>query len=255
MKILISAALLLTSVVSVAVAAASQKESIKLQQGNFVSLVGPVDSGSITATILGLEAAPTDKPILFINSGGGEVQAGLELVQYLKTTNKTVTCVANIAISMAQQILQHCHNRVGTEYNVMMQHRVALGAQGSPDQIIGLVEAIKQIETQMNKESARRIGISLGEFQRKVSGEWWTAGEESLKQNIVDKLALVSCASELYKIKTKKVLSLGIFSLPVIENGCPLIPLQVDNEVERNYTAEELKQIQYILNPASRKEK
>lgn len=255
MKILISAALLLASVMGVAIAAAPKTQVINLEKGNFVSLIGPVNSESIVTTILELESMATQTPILFINSGGGEVHAGLDLVQYLKTTKKRVTCVASVAISMAQQILQHCHKRVGTEYNIMMQHRVALGAQGSPDQIIGLTKAIEQIETQMNKESAKRIGIPLESFQQKVKGEWWTAGEESLRLNIVDSLANISCTSELYKVERLKKIGNGFFSADVIENGCPLIPLKLAPAAGKVYTIDEQKQIQYLLNPASRREK
>ena len=61
-----------------------------------------------------------DNPIyLYINSHGGEVVAGNNLINYLLYNNKNIICIANYAASMAFAILQACNKRYGTKYLIM----------------------------------------------------------------------------------------------------------------------------------------
>lgn len=225
-KIIIGALLALSPAV---VADTLDKGVITLTSTNHVSLAGEVNEDTITKVILELSGSTAPVTYLYINSFGGSVFAGNRLIQYFTTTEKKIVCVAQVAISMAHQILQACQTRVGTPDNVLMQHRMTAGAQGNVDQMTGLTEVLRKLEIQLNTISANRIGISLVEFFKKVNLEWWTFGKQSKELNIVDKISHVGCEESLYKIDKPEVIRISMFSIPILVNACPLVPIRLDS--------------------------
>lgn len=243
-KFLIASLFLLMPFISIS---AAQQKSIELSKSNHVVLAGLVDDESITKVILSLEDSKAATTYLFIESPGGQVLAGLKLINYLKTTEKNIECIAEVAISMAHQILQHCKKRIGTPNNLLMQHRISSGAKGNPDEITSQNEISRQMELQLNEESANRIGISLAEFIKKVSSDWWSFGNASKKQNLVDIISLVKCSSELYSQKTKSSVTSPLGQIPVILNGCPLVPPTLDVSRAGTMSPEEVLKIKAFL--------
>lgn len=238
----------LLSLTTCAMADVPQKGVITLTETNHAALTGEVDDNAITDIILKIESSKEKTIYLFINSPGGSVLAGNRLIQYMATSDKSIICVAQIAISMAHQILQHCPHRIGTPDNVMMQHRMTAGVQGNVDEMSGLNNVFRQMEIQLNTQSAKRVGVSLEEFFKKVNLNWWTYGPDSKAQGMIDAISHVKCAPSLYLKETSKVvIIMGIFRVPVIQNGCPLVPLRVDESKLKGVNSEEVEKLKNIL--------
>lgn len=90
--------------------------SIALKKDNFVSLREAIDEGVSSRLLakLSLIEEKHDTIYLYINSPGGEVTAGLEIVNYIKSLqerSKQVICIAHNAMSMAFVIFQYCSQR------------------------------------------------------------------------------------------------------------------------------------------------
>ena len=230
MKIL---TLLVLLVLTINVGAAAVPAVINLTETNHATLIGEVEPDSITKVILKLNSIKEETAYLFIDSPGGSVLAGHVLIEYFSTSKKNIVCVAKMAISMAHQILQACPHRVGMTTNILMQHRMTAGVQGNPDNMAGLLSVLTKMEIQLNTMSAKRIGVSIDEFFKKVSKEWWTFGSESKKLNIVDDIRHVSCDATLYAKETKANVQIMVFTVPVIISGCPLIPVRIDESAKR----------------------
>lgn len=240
MKLLITMATALTLLcASLAIASSASPnpaipkyDSVEFTKDNFVTLIGDVDNTSIDSLIVNIEKAKADSVYIYIDSPGGDVLAGVKLIEYFSTTKKNITCVAKVAISMAHQIMQACPVRLGTPHNVMMQHRMAAGVKGSVNQMQGLLTVLSNMERQLNTMSANRIGIPLEVFYAKVTQEWWTFGPESKELNIIDDIKNIRCSAELYKTETKTVVVQQGQTFNVILNGCPLVDMKEDTSVK-----------------------
>jgi len=202
--------------------------TITLTKDNHVTLRGDIEDKLIDDTILEIERSKQKNLYLFIESNGGSVFAGIKLLEYLDHTDKKITCIANTAISMAHQIMQHCQIRAGTPTNIMMQHRMSSAAKGSINVMEGLLNVFTKLEAHLNETSAARIGVTLEYFVQKTTAEWWTFGKESRELNMVDKILAVKCSADLYSTTYKRRVAQDGVYFSVLVNGCPLVSMIED---------------------------
>ena len=199
-------------------------KTIELTSKNHTALLGPVTTESITQVISDLNSLDSPELFIYIDSPGGDVFAGLILINYILTSDRKISCVANSAASMAHQILQVCHTRIGTEHNVLMQHKLATTVQGNPQDIAGQLGIMQSLEEYLDTMSSKRIGITLQEYQRRTAQPWYTFGRKSLEQNVIDKISLVKCSKELYNKHYTKDVNTFLGTIKLTYNGCPLLP-------------------------------
>lgn len=205
------------------------QDKIVLTESNLVVFEGEVESTIVGKTILALETNQSKEIYLYINSPGGSIIEGIKLVQYLKNTQKNIVCVADFAASMAHAILESCPKRVGTETNLLLQHKASMTAEGSASEITGQLKVLRGLELYLNVLEAKRVGKTLEEFQQLTTLPWVTFGEESVKEKLLDSIAVVTCSPELYKkstIETGRSL-FGIVSRTT--NACPLVPQFIES--------------------------
>lgn len=221
---LLTPLLLLLGIITVSATALDTHKTVIFTSTNVVTLNTEVDNESVTSTILALESSTSPELYLYIDSPGGSVIDGIVLVNYLQHSKKPIQCVASYAASMAHAILEACPLRFGTSTNVLMQHKISGGASGSPSEIEGVVKIMKSLENFLNIMESKRIGITVEEFARRTSLPWYTTGEESVKENVIDAIVDVSCDASAYKINIDKTVKIGPFAFKVRYNGCPLLP-------------------------------
>lgn len=186
----------------------------KLRPGNHAYLIGTVNTQSVNQVIDTMTEITSSHLILYLNSPGGLVEDGDKLISYLKYrqgTGTNITCIAEMAHSMAFHIMQHCHLRLVTPSAKMMQHQVSLGLHGELSKVNSYLSMINQISHRLTKESSYRIGMSVEHFQQKIMSDWWLSGTDIVTANVADAVALVGCHAS-----TKA----NTVNLPVFE--CPL---------------------------------
>lgn len=162
---------------------------------------------------------------LFIESPGGSVFAGIGLIQALKDSGKTFTCVVKEAASMAFIFVQSvCTDRVATPTSVFMQHQATYGVNPLPDeQVTNYLRFIQSMLAQLDKEQADRLGITVTELKEKTRSDWWLYGDEILANRAADRYAKVTCTPELTAEVYQEVEQVFFFTVTVEKSRCPLV--------------------------------
>lgn len=173
---------------------------IVLTQSNHATLIGEVTGQSVKETIDKLRKLDNSKTrYLYINSPGGEVQTGIRLVNYLQSAEgKGIICVADTAISMAMVSMQACETRVTTPNATFMSHGIAGGVQGYTRKVESDLTIMKGFDYILAKIQAERMGITVEELRKRQNEEYWIIGSEAIiAANAADKVAKVSCGSDM----------------------------------------------------------
>lgn len=170
-------------------------QHIELTSENSAGLVTDVNSESVFYTIKKLnELDKTKTRYLYIESPGGEVISGLDLVEYLRSDDgKGIVCVANKAASMAFVTLQSCETRLVVETTLLMSHGISGGTGGDVHTIKKQLEFMEKLETMLLELIANRIGISVETLRSRQNPEWWIVGaKEAIKEGAADGIASVT---------------------------------------------------------------
>lgn len=204
---------------------------IELTEKNTVLLIGEVNSRSVAKVIADIEAIKDSAKIvyLYIDSPGGEIMSGLELITYLKGLNNVET-ITKFAASMASAIVEH---NKGKRYilsnGVLMFHRAAGGVSGQFEdgELESRLALWKKIVRGMEKVNAERMKLTLEEYKKLVVNEYWIYGEESIDKNASDALVSISCSEGLKKA-THEITVLSIFGEQSYKiSKCPLLKLPI----------------------------
>lgn len=164
-------------------------QKVVLTVDNTATLTTAVTDTSVNYAIDTLDSLDKTKPrYLLIESPGGEVIAGLNLVEYLRSdAGKGVICIANKAASMAFVTLQSCETRLVTQTTLLMSHGVSGGLSGDLHTIEQQLKFMEQLENMLFNLIANRLGITVEALKAKQRPEWWMVGsEEALKNNAAD---------------------------------------------------------------------
>lgn len=167
----------------------------RLLKDNIVFLGGPIDdhvANLVIAQLLFLQSEDPKKEIsLYINSGGGQVHAGMAIIdtmQHVKNDISTV-CVG-MAASMAAVILS-CGTK-GKRYALpnseVMIHQPHGGTEGQASDIEISAKHILKIRANLNKMLAKNTGQSLSKIDKDVDRDFFMDAEEAKKYGIVDQV-------------------------------------------------------------------
>lgn len=178
---------------------------------------------------------------LFLNTPGGSIQAGLELIEFLKGLNRPVHTVTLFSASMGFQLVQHLGKRYILKYGVLMSHKAAGGFRGEfgggdsqIDSRYGLW--LRRLNT-MDKQTVKRTKgkKNLKQYQSEYDNELWLNGEESVKNGYADSVVSVKCGESLNGTNSKDIRGLG-FNLIVSFDNCPIrtYPVSIKANVRTN---------------------
>jgi ATP-dependent Clp protease protease subunit len=156
-------------------------------------LSGDVDDEMATslATWLRLAAASTKDVTIEINSPGGEVEAGWDIIDSIRDSGLTTHCkVTRTAASMAAVILQACSTREMTKSSRIMHHEAAGGGliSGRKELYRNLSEDLRTLSRTMAEYAVRRMKITVEVYEAHTSGglDWWITWDEALAVGAVD---------------------------------------------------------------------
>ena len=109
---------------------------------------------------------------------------------------------------------------------------MSLGIDGNIENINTYLEFIKQIDVELNKLQAERIGLSEESFKRRIENDWWIHGPDAKKNFVVDEVVLINCHQDLHgKFETLEVSTMfGPVKLKYTK--CPLsrYPVEVEHD-------------------------
>lgn len=215
-------------------------ELIHLNSLNTVTLRGPVESDSISALEIELNAAIATRhnktyPIyLVVDSPGGDLVEGLSFIEHAKVLSNIRT-VTIFAASMASGIVEGLPGlRLITGNGQLMFHRAAGGFSGYFE--IGEVESrlamAQNMVLGMENTNAKRLGLTLEEYKRKAITELWIPANTAIQQKAADKVIDIVCSQELVDSRKEVVVESMFGSSEYIFSGCPTIrsPLKSDKK-------------------------
>jgi ATP-dependent protease ClpP protease subunit len=245
-KLLIILALALMTVVSYS------QETITLTSDNTAVLNGPVDFESGSDVIQQIEKLArkgrSKAPIyLYMHTPGGNVQAGIEMLEALKGSRRPVHTITSFAASMGFQIVQQLGTRYILDSGTLMSHHASGGIDGEiggkePSQIKSRLQYWEKIIERMDKHTVGRTNgkQTLDQYRNAYDHELWTSGSDAVDSGYADTVVVVSCDSSLDGW-SKKTMTMNTFMGPVSleydTDNCPLNSSPKNVNVKSNSTS------------------
>lgn len=170
----------------------------KLLDDRIVFLNGGVDevsSNLIISQLLYLESVDNEAPIyLYINSPGGSVYAGLQIIDTMNFINAPVyTVCTGIAMSMGFAILTSGEKgyRYALKNATLMCHRVSSGSRGNIQEMEIDMEETKRLDNLLTDMIAKNIGMTTKKYLKYVIQDHFLTSYEGLKfgsEGVIDKV-------------------------------------------------------------------
>jgi ATP-dependent Clp protease, protease subunit len=181
-------------------------ETVQLNESNTVYLKDVVYSESVTQAMAELaKRESNEEPVIYLvlDTPGGSVFAGLNLIHYLKGYKKPVKTITTFAASMGFQIAQgNPGDRLIVDTGVLMSHPMSGGMGGeigeglSLDNRIGYIKEV--VKTMDAAVVARTKGkADLASYQKAYDNELWTTGQQAVDKGYADAVTQLSCSPEL----------------------------------------------------------
>ena len=167
----------------------------RLLKDRIIFLGTPIDAqvaNSVVAQMLFLEAQnPKAEIKLYINSPGGEIDAGLAIydtMQYVQAPVSTI--VVGLAASMAAVILAAGEpgRRFALPNSRVMIHLPRGGAQGQATDIAIRAEQILKMRDKLNRILAEHTGQPLERVAQDTDRDFWLDAEEARAYGLVDRV-------------------------------------------------------------------
>lgn len=170
----------------------------KLLEERIIFLNGAVHEVSanlIISQLLYLESVDKEAPIhLYINSPGGSVYAGLQIIDTMNFIKpKVFTTATGIAMSMGFAILTAGEpgHRYALPNATMMAHRVSSGAEGNIQDLRVSMEETERLDDLLATMIASNIGMNKKKYLRKIVQDCFLTAEDSLTfgdKGVIDKI-------------------------------------------------------------------
>lgn len=210
----------------------AKSDVVTMEESDTVLLRDEVNDASVGAVIKQLRALDqkgSDKPIyLFLDTPGGDIQAGLDLIQAAKSLHRPVNTITSFAASMGFQIAQNLNDRLITENGVLMSHHARGGVQGEfggsgKSQLDSRYSFwLKRLRELDEKTVSRTKGKqTLKSYQESYENELWLNGQEAVDGGYADRVVGLRCGKSLSGSTIQTVNFLGL-EFKVIFSKCPL---------------------------------
>jgi ATP-dependent Clp protease, protease subunit len=167
----------------------------RLLKERIIFLGGPIDTDTanlIVAQLLFLASEDPKKDIsLYINSPGGEVYAGMAILDTMNHIQPDVSTVCvGMAASMGAVLLSA--GSKGKRYALpnaeIMIHQPLGGAQGQATDIEITAKQILKLRDRLNKMLAKNTGQSLKKIESDVDRDYHMDADEAKTYGIIDKV-------------------------------------------------------------------
>jgi len=134
-----------------------------------------------------MEAKSTERILLALNSPGGSVVDGAELISQMQASKAPVDTVClKLCASMAAITHSYGVKRYALDKAILMFHPASGGAQGQVPNMLSLLKTITRYVDKMNANIINRSNFTKDEFERLVAYELWIDSEDALKRGLID---------------------------------------------------------------------
>lgn len=231
---------------SISMANATARKEIVLTKDNTL-ILNQAFTGQSVSTLIG-QAKKLDAnmksgyPIyLFLNTPGGSVQAGLELIEFFRGVNRPVHTITLFAASMGWQLVQNLGQRYVLQYGVLMSHKASGGFRGEfgggGSQLDSRYHLWLRRLGMLDQQTVDRTNgkKTLKQYQSEYDNELWLNGAEAVERGYADAVVNIRCDNTLEGTTSNEVRAFG-FNIAVDFDKCPLrtSPVSVTSELRTN---------------------
>jgi len=167
----------------------------RLLKDRIVFLGTPIDAqvaNTIVAQLLFLDAQNPNQEIrLYINSPGGEVDAGLAIYDTMQFVRAPVsTIVIGMAASMAAVILAAGEKgrRYALPHSKVMIHQPWGGVRGTASDIAIQAQEILKAKKLLNEILAQHTGQPLEKVERDTDRDYYLSAQEAMEYGLIDQV-------------------------------------------------------------------
>jgi ATP-dependent Clp protease protease subunit len=237
-KILLTLFMLFSFVANAGTKATTNNKVLTLTERNTLVLRNVVDTQSVAtiqvaASKLSQNLSKNENIYLFLDTPGGEIDAGNQLIATLKGLPQRVNTVTNFAASMGFITAQSLGTRYILPQGVLMSHRASGGARGQiPGELNTRVNFFTEMLDAQDEEIATRVGMTKKAYQQMIVNEYWVYGKKAVASKMADEIILVRCNKSLSEGKVEETIQTFFGPVRVTYSTCPLItaPLEVSFE-------------------------
>lgn len=212
-------------------------KEIVLTEDNLLILDDEVSQSSVGKIIQDARKLDQELPsgyplILFLRTPGGDIDAGLQLIEFFQSINRPVNTVTLFAASMGFQIVQHSGTRYIMKYGELMSHQAAGGFRGSfshgksqfDSRYLHWLETIKLMDLKTVERTHGKQ--TLDSYQSAYEHELWRRGDDAVKEGYADEVVTVRCSKSISGVNSQVFDFMGM-QIAVDFDKCPLITAPV----------------------------
>ncbi len=177
---------------------------------NFDAFIGGVNFSSAETVLGDLKKAAKEKRLekeitIGINSPGGSVHAGLEILaemKYLQSKGYKLKCYVGNAYSMGFVLLAFCDERIGKSTSTFMHHLTQVGYHRPKRTKHNkkIFKALDFFDGLLAKDIEKRLKLKDKELYKIIENDKWWSAKDALKANIIDKIEDFTFYQKKYKI-------------------------------------------------------
>lgn len=175
---------------------------------------------------------PTGEPLyLVIDSGGGSIEAGIELIENLNTLNRPVRTITIFSASMGFQTVQGVKgNRLVLENGTLMSHKARGFFYGEfPGQLDSrYAHYLKRVQ-RLDKKAVERTKGKLNDksYAAAIQNEMWCDGQDCVNAGYADQVVTAACDQSMkgeHNRIADRFLYMG-HTIEIVEtmSNCPLV--------------------------------
>ena len=165
---------------------------------------------------------------MFLNTPGGSIQSGLEMIEALQGIGRPINSITLFAASMGFQIAQNLDDRLILKNGVLMSHHAAGGFEGSfggirPNQVDSRYQLWLDRVKELDEQTVRRTNgkQTYESYTKEYDHEVWLTGSKSVEEGYADRIVKVKCDSSLSGVTTKHASFMGLDIAYDLDN-CPI---------------------------------
>lgn len=166
----------------------------RLLNDRIIMLTGEITDESasiVVASLLYLDSISNDKISLYINSGGGSVTAGMQIIDTMSFISSPVEAIClGCAMSMAAVILAcgESKMRYALENSEIMIHQPSGGFNGTELDVKIYSERLTRIKRKLYTILAKKTGNTVELIEEKSQRDCFMDSDEALTFGIIDKI-------------------------------------------------------------------
>lgn len=214
---------------------------ITLEKGDFFVFEGEVNGSTVSTALNALRVVTEERqnyveklPVyMILNTPGGEVDSGNELIEVIRSIDLQVDTITKFAASMGFHFAQNSNKRYILESGTLMSHKIRGGVQGEfgqpNSQLDNRLEYWKQVSKRMDEVVVKKNGkITLEQYWKLMENEYWCEGQKCVDDGFADEVVKVRCGKSLIGVKdfatTLDFLGMKI-KVTAKQPECPLYPM------------------------------